>query len=116
KELRQQTAKLMDKMKTLPELRDLATDQQNQAAQATLVSDRATGPRLGVTASAIDNTLYDAFGQRLVSIMFTQLNQYHVVLEVDPKFSTDPDSLKSIYVPAGGAQSLATPTLGSQPA
>ena len=55
---------------------------------------------LGVTTSAIDNTLYDAFGQRLVSIMFTQLNQYHVVLEVDPQFPRDPDSLKSIYVPA----------------
>src|SRR6202000_2441842 len=108
KELRQQTAKLMDKMKTLPELRDLATDQQNQAAQATLVSDRDTASRLGVTASAIDNTLYDAFGQRLVSIMFTQLNQYHVVLEVDPTFRAGPDSLKSIYVPAGGGQSLAT--------
>ena len=116
KELRQYTSKMMDKLKTLPEVRDVATDQQNQAAQATLVIDRDTASRLGVTASAIDNTLYDAFGQRLVSIMFTQLNQYHVVLEVDPKFSIDPDSLKDIYVPAGGAQSLATPTLGSQPA
>ena len=72
----------MAKLKTLPELRDVATDQQNQAAQANLVIDRDTASRLGVTASAIDNTLYDAFGQRLVSIMFTQLNQYHVVLEV----------------------------------
>jgi multidrug efflux pump len=106
---------MMDKLKAIPEVRDVATDQQNQAAQATLVIDRDTASRLGVTASAIDNTLYDAFGQRLVSIMFTQLNQYHVVLEVDPKFSIDPDSLKDIYVPAGGAQSIATPTLGSQP-
>ncbi|HKD85398.1 MAG TPA: efflux RND transporter permease subunit [Terriglobales bacterium] len=105
KELRQWTAKMMDKLKTLPELRDVATDQQNQAAQASLVIDRDTAMRLGVTASAIDNTLYDAFGQRLVSIMFTQLNQYHVVLEVDPAFAADPDSLKSIYVPAGGGQS-----------
>ena len=71
--------------------------------------DRDTASRLGVTASAIDNTLYDAFGQRLVSIMFTQLNQYHVVLEVDPKFRADPDSLKDIYVPAGGVQSTAIP-------
>jgi multidrug efflux pump len=115
KELRQYTSKMMDKLKAIPEVRDVATDQQNQAAQATLVIDRDTASRLGVTASAIDNTLYDAFGQRLVSIMFTQLNQYHVVLEVDPKFSIDPDSLKDIYVPAGGAQSIATPTLGSQP-
>ena len=74
----------------MPELRDVATDQQNQAAQANLVIDRDTASRLGVTASAIDNTLYDAFGQRLVSIMFTQLNQYHVVLEVDPGSATIP--------------------------
>jgi multidrug efflux pump len=108
KELRSYTTKLVDKLKTLPELRDVATDQQNQAAQASLVIDRDTASRLGVTASAIDNTLYDAFGQRLVSIMFTQLNQYHVVLEVDPNFSADPDSLKSIYVPASGAQTAAS--------
>jgi multidrug efflux pump len=108
RELRTWTAKLLDKLKTVPELRDLATDQQNQAAQANLVIDRDTASRLGVTTSAIDNTLYDAFGQRLVSIMFTQLNQYHVVLEVNPNFRLDPDSLKNIYVPAGGGQSPAT--------
>jgi multidrug efflux pump len=107
KELAAWTTKLVAKLKTLPELRDVATDQQDQAAQANLVIDRDTASRLGVTASAIDNTLYDAFGQRLVSIMFTQLNQYHVVLEVDPSFRADPDSLKSIYVPAGGGQSPA---------
>ena len=104
KELTAWTAKLVAKLKTLPELRDVATDQQNQAAQANLVIDRDTASRLGVTASAIDNTLYDAFGQRLVSIMFTQLNQYHVVLEVDPSFRADPDSLKSIYVPGAQGQ------------
>ncbi len=107
-ELASWTTKLMARLKTLPELRDIATDQQNLAAQANLVIDRATASRLGVTTSAIDNTLYDAFGQRLVSIMFTQLNQYHVVLEVDPSFRADPDSLKNIYVPAGGGQSPAT--------
>jgi multidrug efflux pump len=106
-ELASWTTKLLAKLKTLPELRDIATDQQDLAAQANLVIDRATASRLGVTTSAIDNTLYDAFGQRLVSIMFTQLNQYHVVLEVDPSFRADPDSLKSIYVPAGGGQSPA---------
>ena len=104
KELASWTAKLVAKLKTLPELRDVATDQQNQAAQANLVIDRDTASRMGVTASAIDNTLYDAFGQRLVSIMFTQLNQYHVVLEVDPSFRADPDSLKSIYVPGAQGQ------------
>ena len=115
KELASWTAKLVDKLKTLPQLRDIATDQQNQAAQANLVIDRDTASRLGVTASAIDNTLYDAFGQRLVSIMFTQLNQYHVVLEVDPTFRADPDSLKDIYVPAGGVQSPASQA-GNAPA
>jgi multidrug efflux pump len=98
KELAAWTAKLVAKLKTLPELRDVATDQQNQAAQANLVIDRDTASRMGVTASAIDNTLYDAFGQRLVSIMFTQLNQYHVVLEVNPAFQQNPDALKLIYV------------------
>jgi multidrug efflux pump len=115
KELTAWTAKLVEKLKKLPELRDVATDEQNQAAQANLVIDRDTASRLGVTTSAIDNTLYDAFGQRLVSIMFTQLNQYHVVLEVDPSFRNDPDSLKSIYVPAGGGQSP-TATAANAPA
>jgi multidrug efflux pump len=108
KELRLWTNQLVAKLKTLPQVRDVATDQQNQAAQATLVIDRDTASRLGVTAGAIDNTLYDAFGQRLVSIMFTQLNQYHVVLEVDPTFAAGPGSLDDIYVPAGGGQSPAS--------
>jgi multidrug efflux pump len=104
KELAQWTGTLVAKLKTLPELRDVATDQQNQAAVANLQIDRDTASRLGVSASAVDNTLYDAFGQRLISIMFTQLNQYHVVLEVDPSFRDDPDSLKSIYVPGANGQ------------
>jgi multidrug efflux pump len=104
KELGQWTNKLMAKLKTLPQLRDIATDQQNQAAMANLVIDRDTASRLGISMSAVDNTLYDAYGQRLVSIMFTQLNQYHVVLEVDPSFRNDPDSLKSIFVPGATGQ------------
>ena len=100
-ELKVWTARLLEKLKTIPQLRDVATDQQNQAAEVSIVIDRDTASRLGIGASAIDNTLYDAFGQRLVSIMFTQLNQYHVVLEVEPSFRVDPDSLKSIYI--GGA-------------
>ena len=95
----------------MPQLRDVATDQQNHALEENLVVDRDTASRLGLTASAIDNTLYDAFGQRLVSIMFTQLNQYHVVLEVAPEFRQNPDALKSLYVkstnrPAGAAERL----------
>ncbi len=103
-ELAQWTGRLMGKLKTLPELRDIATDQQNQAAMVNLAIDRDTASRMGVNMSAIDNTLYDAFGQRLVSIMFTQLNQYHVVLEVDPSFRNDPDSLKNIFVPGTTGQ------------
>jgi multidrug efflux pump len=104
KELGIWTAKLVEKLKTLPQLRDVATDQQNQAAEERLVIDRNTASRLGVNATAVDNTLYDAFGQRLVSVMYTQLNQYHVVLEVDPQYRDDPDSLKDIYVPGANGQ------------
>ncbi len=104
KELGVWTAKLVEKLKTLPQLRDVATDQQNQAAEARLVIDRNTASRLGVSAAAVDNTLYDAFGQRLISVMYTQLNQYHVVLEVDPQYRDDPDSLKDIYVPGANGQ------------
>jgi multidrug efflux pump len=104
KELGTWTAKLVEKLKTLPQLRDVATDQQNQAAEERLVIDRDTASRLGVNAATIDNTLYDAFGQRLVSIMYTQLNQYHVVLEVDPQYRNNPDALKDIYVPGTNGQ------------
>ena len=104
KELGIWTAKLVDKLKTLPELRDVATDQQNQATEARLTIDRDTASRLGVSTAAVDNTLYDAFGQRLISIMYTQLNQYHVVLEVDPQYRNNPDALKDIYVPGANGQ------------
>ena len=104
KELEIWTAKLVDKLKALPQLRDVATDQQNEATEERLVIDRDTASRLGVSASAVDNTLYDAFGQRLISIMYTQLNQYHVVLEVDPQYRDDPDALKDIYVPGTSGQ------------
>ncbi|MFZ0708229.1 MAG: multidrug efflux RND transporter permease subunit [Candidatus Korobacteraceae bacterium] len=104
KELGIWTAKLVEKLKTLPQLRDVATDQQNEATEERLVIDRDTASRLGISASAVDNTLYDAFGQRLISIMYTQLNQYHVVLEVDPQYRDDPDALKDIYVPGANGQ------------
>jgi multidrug efflux pump len=96
---------LVDKLKVLPQLRDVATDQQNGGLRADLVIDRDTASRLGILPQAIDDTLYDAFGQRQVSTIFTQLNQYHVVLEVDPNFQQSPDSLKDIYVRSNtGAQ------------
>ncbi len=90
--------RMLDKLKTLPELTDVSTDQQVKGLQARLVIDRDSASRLGLDAGTIDNTLYDAFGQRQVSTVFTQLNEYHLVMEVAPEFSQNPDALKSIYV------------------
>ncbi len=103
KELAYWTPRLIEKLTALPQLRDVASDQQNYGLLATLVIDRDTASRLGVLPADIDNTLYDAFGQRQVSTIFTQLNQYHVVMEADPQFQQNPDALKNIYVrsPAG---------------
>src|SRR5262249_13122375 len=90
------------KLRELPELRDVASDQQNNGQQLHLSIDRYTASRLGLHPAMIDNTLYDAFGQRQISIMFTQLNQYRVVLEVDPSFSNHPSDLKEIYIQTPG--------------
>jgi multidrug efflux pump len=98
KELAYWTPRFIDKLKSLPDVRDVASDQLNQGLLATLTIDRDTASRLGVLPADIDNTLYDAFGQRQVSTIFTQLNQYHVVMEVDPQFQQNPDALKDIYV------------------
>jgi multidrug efflux pump len=104
-ELAEWAPRLVDKMKALPELRDVASDQQEQGLQASLIVDRSTASRMGILPQAIDDVLYDAFGQRQVSTIFTQLNQYHVVLEVDPQFRQNPDTLQNIYVPSStGAQ------------
>jgi multidrug efflux pump len=84
--------------RAMPELRDVSTDQQNQGLAANLVIDRDTASRLGITTAAIDNVLYDAFGQREVSTMYTALNQYFVVMEVDPKYQLSPDSLNGIFI------------------
>jgi multidrug efflux pump len=97
-ELNEWAPKLLDKMKTMPELRDASTDQQENGLEARLVVDRDTASRLGLTMQDVDNVLYDAFGQRQVSTMYTGLNQYYVVMEVDPKYQRDPDSLKGIYI------------------
>jgi multidrug efflux pump len=103
-ELAAWTNKLLDKLKTVPALQDVASDQQNSGLQSQLVIDRQTASRLGITPQLIDNTLYDAFGQRQISTIFTQSNQYHVVLEVDPAFQHDPAALNQIYIrsAAGG--------------
>ena len=97
-ELAEWTQRVVDKFKTLPVLTDVASDEQINGLQAELVIDRDTASRLGITPQNIDDTLDDAFAQRQVSTMFTQLNQYHVILEVEPKFQRTPDSLNSIYV------------------
>jgi multidrug efflux pump len=107
-ELNLMTTRMMDQLQALPQLRDVATDQQTHGAQAMLVIDRVTASRLGITPQAIDNALYDAFGQRQVSTLFTQLNQYHVILEVLPEFQRNPSKLNDIYVlsSSGGAVPL----------
>jgi len=107
-ELRTWAAKFLEKIKALPQLRDVATDDQPGGLQTRLVIDRQTASRLGITPQAIDNTLYDAFGQREVSTLFTQLNQYHVVLETKPEFQTSPNKLQDIFVTStsGGAVPL----------
>jgi len=86
------------KMQTLPELRDVATDQQVAGLQATLSIDRDTAARLGISAQMIDNTLNDAFGQRFVATLFAPMNQYHVVMAVNDSSQQNPDALKNIYV------------------
>jgi len=97
-ELDQWSPRMLAKLKSLPELQDVATDQQTSAASVTMTIDRDTAARFGIQPQAIDDTLYDAFGQRQVAQYFTQLSQYHVVLEVDPSFQADPASLEKIYV------------------
>jgi multidrug efflux pump len=90
--------RFVNKLQAQPEIRDLATDQQDQGRRAHLVIDRDTASRLGITPQMIDDTLYDAFGQRQISTLFTQLNQYRVVLEVNPAFQQGPAALNDIYL------------------
>jgi len=97
-ELTDWSNRMLTEFRKLPQLRDVASDQQNRGLDAHLVIDRDTASRLGVTPQNIDDTLDDAFGQRQVSTIFTQLNQYHVVLEVQPNFAKNPDALNNIYV------------------
>ena len=106
KELAYWTPKFVEKLKSLPDLRDVATDQLNDGLLATLTIDRDTASRLGIFPADIDNTLYDAFGQRQVSTIFTQLNQYHVVLEVAQDFQQNPEALKNIYVRSSTGQQV----------
>ena len=104
-ELNAWAPRMLEKLKTLPELRDVATDQQTSALELRVDVDRDTAARLGITAQAVDDALYDAFGQRQVATMYTQVNQYRVVLEMKPELAQHPDALGSVYVPTpGGGQ------------
>ena len=94
------TTELLRRLRALPELTDVASDLQDQGRQAYVQIDRAQASRLGVTVAGIDAALYNAFGQRLISTIFTQSNQYRVVLEVAPQFKVGPEALQSIYVPS----------------
>jgi multidrug efflux pump len=100
-ELNDYASRMLAKLRELPELRDVASDQEDQGVRAQLIYDRDTASRLGITPSAIDQTLYDAYGQRQVSTIFTQLNQYHVVLELMPGFQKSPLDLRELYVHTG---------------
>jgi multidrug efflux pump len=109
-ELNVWTARFVDKLKQLPELRDVATDQQTGGLAQRLVIDRQTASRMGISPQMIDETLYDSFGQRQISTLYTQLNQYHVILETMPSFQRHPDDLHDIYVRSGMAATSGTST------
>jgi len=113
-ELNQVASQLVAKLKKLPQLADVVTDQQLGAAAENVVIDRATASRFGVTTTTIDNTLYDAFGQRQINTMYTQLNQYHVILETDPQFQKNPNKLNDIYVQATTSGTVAAGASATQ--
>ena len=102
-ELNEWTSKFVTKLKQLPGLEDVATDQQLGGLAVSLVIDRPTASRLGIAPTTIDNTLYDAFGQRQINTMYTQLNQYHVILESQPQFQLDPNKLNHLYIQSNSA-------------
>ena len=106
-ELNTYAPKMLARLRELPQLSDVATDQQVEGLRANLIFDRDTAARLGITPSIIDQTLYDAYGQREVSTIFTQLNQYHVVLEVKPSFRQSPIDLRNLFIRTGAGSSSA---------
>jgi len=118
-ELNEWAARFVDRLKQLPELEDVATDQQLGGLAISLVIDRTTASRLGIAPTTIDNTLYDAFGQRQINTMYTQLNQYHVILESEPQFQLDPNMLNKLYIQtnssagASGAAASSSSSIGS---
>jgi multidrug efflux pump len=107
---------LLPKLQARPELADVVTDQQLDGVASMLTIDRATASRLGITPATVDNTLYDAFGQRQINTLYTQVNQYHVILEADPKFQRNPGNLHDLYIQSsqtGAVAAVASSTAGS---
>jgi multidrug efflux pump len=113
KELRAWAPRLVERLRQVSVLRDVASDQQDLGLEALVTIDRATASRLGITPQLITDTLYDAFGQRQISTVFTQLNQYRVVLEVKPEFRAAPDALDRVYLRAGAGAASAAAALAS---
>ena len=108
-ELNDWTNRFVAKLKSLPQLEDVATDQQTGGLAVSLVIDRVTASRLGIAPATIDNTLYDALGQRQINTMYTQLNQYHVILEAQPQFQQDPNVLHDLYIQANASSGASGP-------
>ncbi len=102
-ELNQWTDRFVNRLKQLPDLEDVATDQQTGGLAASINIDRITASRLGIAPTTVDNTLYDAFGQRQISTLYTQLNQYHVIMETQPEFQQNPSKLNDIYLQANAS-------------
>jgi multidrug efflux pump len=115
-ELSQYASRFVEELNKLPELEDVADDLQNDGRQVALQFDRPTASRLGLTVQTFDDTLYDAFGQRQVSTLFTQLNQYHLIMELQPEFRANPANLGDLYInsPGGGSVPLSAITKASQ--
>ncbi len=105
-ELNEWAPQIFQKLKTVPQLADVNIDQQNKGLQSTLVIDRNTAARFGITPQQIDDTLYDAFGQRQVATLYTELAQYHVVMEASPEFWQNPDGLQYVYVKASNGSQV----------
>ncbi len=110
-ELNHWSAIYLDKLKTIPEITEVASDQENAGPRLNLTVNREVASSFGILPATVDNTLDDAFGQRIVSTIFTALNQYHVVLEVDPRFQTSPEALDDIYVNSSTGQEVPLKTL-----
>jgi len=109
-DLRTWTPRITEALKSVPELADVSSDQQDKGLTVALKLDRATAARLGINLSNIDNTLYDAFGQRQVSTIYNDMNQYHVVMEVEPRFWQNPSTLQEVWVSTTGGALSGTQT------